>query len=127
MISRASAAYGAVARQVADTPIGLAAALNEAGTLLSQGKYAEGVKLLEPLVAGLPVGSGDQARLMMAEGAVRAGQFELAARTYEALAGGTQDMQAGYYRARAKDIRALSGKVDGQKPAEGMSLAPAGK
>lgn len=116
--AKASEAYGVIAREAADTPMGRTAALNQAGTLMAQGKYAEGVKLLESLVVRLPAEVDLQARLMLAEGAVRAGQYDLAARTYEGLASNPQNMENGYYLARATAIRAMAGSAgDAAQPA----------
>ena len=104
---KAAEAYAFVAREAADTPMGQVAAVNQAGALLSQGKYAEGVSLLQDIVGRLPEGSDVQPRLMLAEGAVRAGQYDLAASTYEALAGNGEDSSNGFYAARAAKIRAM--------------------
>ena len=104
--AKAGEAYGIVAREAADTAVGQAAALNEAGMLLAQKKYAEGVSMLQKLIPVLPEGTRMPARQMLADAAALAGQNDLAARTYEELASLNQDADRGYYLSRAAGLRA---------------------
>lgn len=83
----AAEVYAKAAKLDADGALGLAAALGEAGSLLKAGKNAEALTLLQGLEARLPGENRSvQLRQMLAEAAARAGQKDLAAKTYQALA-----------------------------------------
>ncbi len=104
---KAAEAYGRVAKAQDGSPMGLVAALNQAGSLLGAGKYQEGAALLQALLPGLTPRAAVQPRTMLAEAAARAGDYELAARTYDELAGqAEQDLDRQYCAARAEDLRA---------------------
>lgn len=106
---KAEEAYAMVSKAEYDSPVGLAAAINQAGMLMKAEKYAEGVKVLQGLLPRLTPETGGQARLMLAEGAARAGQYELAAGTYEELEKATATaLDKDYYAARANELRALA-------------------
>ncbi len=106
---KAAEGYETVARADFDTSLGLAAALNQAGSLMKLERYAEAVRVLQSLLPRLGNETGFQARMMLAEAAVRAGQPDLAAATYEEMAGQTAvAMEQDYCRTRARDIRAAA-------------------
>lgn len=100
----AAQAYGKAAKST-DGAFGLSAALGEAGTLLKAGKSAQALTLLQALQNALPGGaSAPQLRQMLAEAAIAAGQKELAARTYLALARETDGVNSSYLRTRAAEL-----------------------
>ena len=106
---KAEEGYAQVASADFDSPTGLAAALNQAGMLMGSGKYAEGVRIVQSLLPRLGQQSGVQARMMLAEGAFRAGQYDLAASTFEELAGTVPvQLDKDYCAARAGEIRAIA-------------------
>ena len=102
--------YARVAQSEYDTPTGLAAAINQAGVLMDAGKYAEGVKILQQLLPRLTPQTGVQAKMMLAEGAARGKDYELAAKTYEDLAATAliQPIEKDYCSTRARDLRAMA-------------------
>ncbi len=105
----AAQAYAKVAKADFDNPLGLASAVNQAGELFFAGKYAEGVKILQGVIPKLPEASGVQVKLMMAEGAARAKDYELAAKTYDELAASApSELDREYSATRARDIRILA-------------------
>ena len=63
---RAEQAYALVAKSAYDTPLGLAAAINQAGILMSEEKYAEGVRILQGLLPRLTPQTGVQAKMAKA-------------------------------------------------------------
>lgn len=100
----AAQAYGKAAKST-DGAFGLSAALGEAGALLKAGKSAQALTLLQGLQNALPGGaSAPQLRQMLAEAAIAAGQKELAARTYLALARETDGVNSSYLRTRAAEL-----------------------
>ena len=100
----AAQAYGKATKST-DGAFGLSAALGEAGTLLKAGKSAQALTLLQALQNALPGGaSAPQLRQMLAEAAIAAGQKELAARTYLALARETDGVNSSYLRTRAAEL-----------------------
>ena len=100
----AAQAYGKAARST-DGAFGLSAALGEASALLTAGKSAQALTLLQGLQNALPGGaSAPQLRQMLAEAAIAAGQKELAARTYLALARETDGVNSSYLRTRAAEL-----------------------
>lgn len=120
--ARAEQAYALVAKSGFDTPLGLAAAINQAGILMSEEKYAEGVRILQGLLPRLTPQTGVQAKMMLAEGAARAGQYDLAARTFDELAATAlvAPIDKDYCTTRARDLRAMAEaeKADGEKAGE---------
>ena len=116
----AAAAYGRIARDAADKPLGFAALLGQAGSLCNAGKYDEGITLLQSAIAKAPVNARGQINLMLAEAAARAGKYDLSAKTFDELAGGREGSEADYYRQRAADVRELEkqAKAEAAKPAE---------
>ena len=107
---RAEQAYALVAKSAYDTPLGLAAAINQAGILMSEEKYAEGVRILQGLLPRLTPQTGVQAKMMLAEGAARAKQYELAAKTFDDLAATAlvAPIEKDYCATRARDLRAMA-------------------
>lgn len=105
----AATAYAKAAQEDADGALGMAATLGEAGALLKAGKNAEAVTLLQKLEARLPAEARSaQMRLMLAEAAARAGQKDLAAATYAALAKDVPGLDGDYFRARAEALSPAS-------------------
>ncbi len=106
---KAAEAYGMVARAEYDSPMGLSSAVSQAGWLLRQGKYAEGLEILKSIEPRLTTQAGQQIRVMLAEAAYRAGDRELAASTYEKVAAvAASDLDREYYANRAREMRAAS-------------------
>nr|WP_296984639.1 tetratricopeptide repeat protein [uncultured Desulfovibrio sp.] len=100
----AAQAYGKAAKST-DGAFSLSAALGEAGILLQAGKSAQALTLLQGLQNALPGGASvPQLRQMLAEAAIAAGQKELAARTYLALARETDGVNSSYLRTRAAEL-----------------------
>lgn len=118
----AADAYAKVAKLDANGALGLTAALGEAGSLLKAGKNAEALTLLQGLEPRLPVENRSvQFRQMLAEAAVKAGQKDLAARTYQALAQEVKGLDGDYYRVRAEALAPAGGAQDNAasgKPAQ---------
>ena len=113
---KAEEGYAQVASADFDSPTGLAAALNQAGMLMGSGKYAEGVRIVQSLLPRLGQQSGVQARMMLAEGAFRAGQYDLAASTFEELAGTVPvQLDKDYCAARVGEIRAIAKAEQAEK------------
>lgn len=107
---RAEKAYGEVAQSGYDTPIGLAAAINQAGVLMNEQQYEAGVRILQALLPRLTPQTGVQAKMMLAEGAARSKQYELAASTYDDLAATAlvAPIEKDYCTTRARDLRAMA-------------------
>ena len=100
----AAQAYGKAAKST-DGAFGLSAALGEVGILLKAGKSAQALTLLQGLQNALSGGASvPQLRQMLAEAAIGAGQKELAARTYLALARETDGVNSSYLRTRAAEL-----------------------
>ena len=98
--------------------LGLAAALGEAGSLLKAGKNAEALTLLQGLEARLPGENRSvQLRQMLAEAAARAGQKDLAAKTYQALAQEVNGLDGEYFRVRAEALVPAAGRAP-EKPVQ---------
>ncbi len=116
--------YELVARDHYDTPLGLTSAVDQAGSLFRQGKYAEGVAILKALEPRVTQDAGQQVRMMLAEGASRAGDYELAAATFDQLAATARDeLDREYGVTRAREMRAMAaaGKTDAAKTEAGQA------
>ena len=108
----AAEVYAKAAKLDADGALGLAAALGEAGSLLKAGKNAEALTLLQGLEARLPGEDRSvQLRQMLAEAAARAGQKDLAAKTYQALAQEVNGLDGEYFRVRAEALVPAAGSA----------------
>lgn len=108
--------YAKAAKLDADGALGMAAALGEAGSLLKAGKNAEALTLLQGLEARLPGENRSvQLRQMLAEAAARAGQKDLAAKTYQALAQEVSGLDGDYFRVRAEALVPAAGSAP-EKP-----------
>lgn len=120
----AAQAYGKAAKST-DGAFGLSAALGEAGALLKAGKNAEALTLLQGLQNSLPgAARTPQLRMMMAETAIAAGQNELAARTYLALANETDGVNSSYLRARAAELDPKLAAAEAAPKASATDPAP---
>ncbi len=114
----AAEVYAKAAKLDADGALGLAAALGEAGSLLKAGKNAEALTLLQGLEARLPGENRSvQLRQMLAEAAARAGQKDLAAKTYQALAQEVNGLDGEYFRVRAEALVPAVGSAP-EKPVQ---------
>ena len=114
----AAEVYAKAAKLDADGALGLAAALGEAGSLLKAGKNAEALTLLQGLEARLPGENRSvQLRQMLAEAAARAGQKDLAAKTYQALAQEVSGLDGDYFRVRAEALVPAAGSAP-EKPVQ---------
>lgn len=112
----AAEVYAKAAKLDADGALGMAAALGEAGSLLKAGKNAEALTLLQGLEARLPGENRSvQLRQMLAEAAARAGQKDLAAKTYQALAQEVSGLDGDYFRVRAEALVPAAGSAP-EKP-----------
>ena len=82
----------------------------KSGILMSEEKYAEGVRILQGLLPRLTPQTGVQAKMMLAEGAARAKQYELAAKTFDDLAATAlvAPIEKDYCATRARDLRAMA-------------------
>ena len=110
--------YAKAAKLDADGALGMAAALGEAGSLLKAGKNAEALTLLQGLEARLPGENRSvQLRQMLAEAAARAGQKDLAAKTYQALAQEVSGLDGDYFRVRAEALVPAAGSAP-EKPVQ---------
>ncbi len=107
---KAAEGYAKVAAADYDNSLGLASAVSQAGELLFAGKYAEGVKILQGIAPRLPEASGLQVKMMLAEAASRAGQYDLAAKTYDELAASNavNELDREYAASRAKDLHIMA-------------------
>ncbi len=106
---KAAQAYEIMAKARYDTPLGLTSAVAQAGELLKGGRYAEGLAVLRAIEPRLTQESGQQVRMMMAEAAARAGEYELAAATFDKLAAtALDDLDKQYGAARARELRAMA-------------------
>lgn len=98
----AADAYARAASLGGDSALGIAGALGSAGSLLIQAKYPQALALLIELQSRLPeVAQSVEFRQMLAEAAARAGDLELAIKTYTMLADEIKTPEGGYFRARA--------------------------
>ena len=114
----AAEVYAKAAKLDADGALGLAAALGEAGSLLKAGTNAEALTLLQGLEARLPGENRSvQLRQMLAEAAARAGQKDLAAKTYQALAQEVNGLDGEYFRVRAEALVPAAGSAP-EKPVQ---------
>ncbi len=114
----AAEVYAKAAKLDADGALGMAAALGEAGSLLKAGKNAEALTLLQGLEARLPGENRSvQLRQMLAEAAARAGQKDLAAKTYQALAQEVSGLDGDYFRVRAEALVPAAGRAP-EKPVQ---------
>lgn len=114
----AAEVYAKAAKLDADGALGMAAALGEAGSLLKAGKNAEALTLLQGLEARLPGENRSvQLRQMLAEAAARAGQKDLAAKTYQALAQEVNGLDGEYFRVRAEALVPAAGSAP-EKPVQ---------
>ena len=114
----AAEVYAKAAKLDADGALGLAAALGAAGRLLKAGKNAEALTLLQGLEARLPGENRSvQLRQMLAEAAARAGQKDLAAKTYQALAQEVNGLDGEYFRVRAEALVPAAGSAP-EKPVQ---------
>ena len=114
----AAEVYAKAAKLDADGALGLAAALGEAGSLLKAGKNAEALTLLQGLEARLPGENRSvQLRQMLAEAAARAGEKDLAAKTYQALAQEVNGLDGEYFRVRAEALVPAAGSAP-EKPVQ---------
>lgn len=114
----AAEVYAKAAKLDADGALGLAAALGETGSLLKAGKNAEALTLLQGLEARLPGENRSvQLRQMLAEAAARAGQKDLAAKTYQALAQEVNGLDGEYFRVRAEALVPAAGSAP-EKPVQ---------
>ena len=114
----AAEVYAKAAKLDADGALGLAAALGEAGSLLKAGKNAEALTLLQGLEARLPGENRSvQLRQMLAEAAARAGQKDLAAKTYQAQAQEVNGLDGEYFRVRAEALVPAAGSAP-EKPVQ---------
>ncbi len=114
----AAEVYAKAAKLDADGALGLAAALGEAGSLLKAGKNAEALTLLQGLEARLPGENRSvQLRQMLAEAAARAGEKDLAATTYQALAQEVNGLDGEYFRVRAEALVPAAGSAP-EKPVQ---------
>lgn len=101
----AATAYATAAAEDADGPLGLAAALGQAGSLLKGGKAAEALALLQGIEKARPASSDTlELRQLLAEAAVAADRKDVAAATYRALASASQGLEKDYFAARAEAL-----------------------
>lgn len=106
---KAAQGYAQVAQADYDSPLGLAAAINQAGELLHAEKYAEGVKILQALKPRLTETTGMQVKMMLAEAAARARDYDLAVATYEELAlTATTEVDREYSATRVRELKAMA-------------------
>ena len=108
--ARASAAFARVAALDKDKPLGVAAALADAQTLMQAGRGAEALAVLEPLENTVPEYMRVQVRGLIALGALQAGNAERAVKAYEDLLAGAQGEDAEYYRFCIRQIKAGAAK-----------------
>lgn len=112
----AASAYASAAAEDADGPLGLAAALGQAGSLLKSGKPAEALGILQGLEQARPAGSDTlELRQLLAEAAVAADRKDVAAAAYRALAASSQGLEKDYFNARA-DALAPAASEAGAEP-----------
>lgn len=98
-------AYGKAATLGENTALGLGATLSNASLLLKAGKAADALALLQQLEQQAPtLAQMAQFRVLLAEAALKAGDSQLAAKTYQALSKQTPRREAAYYQARAKEL-----------------------
>lgn len=101
----AADAYAKAASLDGDGALGLTAALGSVGSLLMQGKFPQALALLQELEKKLPDSRNSAAlQQMLAEAASRAGQLELAQKTYQKLAEEVKTPEAAYFHSRADAI-----------------------
>ena len=106
----AAEAFATAAKRDADGALGLAASLGQATSLLKADKAAEAVTLLQAIAAqNNDLGQSPALRQLLAQAAAKAGNTDLAAKTYQALAKDAQGLDSAYFAAQAE---ALSAKKD---------------
>lgn len=102
----AADAYAKAASLDGDGALGLTAALGSVGSLLMQAEYLQALTLLQELDKKLPEASKSmEFKQMLAEAAAKAGQPELAYKTYEDLAATVKTPEAAYFKSRAEAIK----------------------
>ena len=107
----AADAFATAAKRDAEGALGLAASLSQATSLLKAGKPQEALTLLQALAAqNSDVGQHPALRQLLAQVAVKAGNTDLAAKTYQALAMDTQGLDSAYFAARAEALQAAPKK-----------------
>ena len=105
----AADAFAAAAKSDAEGALGLAASLGQATSLLKANKAQEALTLLQALATqNSDLGQHHALRLLLAQAAVKAGNSDLAAKTYQALAKEAQGLDSAYYAARAEALQAGS-------------------
>lgn len=115
----AAEAYAKAASLDGDGALGLTAALGSVGSLMMQAEYAQALALLQELEKKLPDARNSvQLQQMLAEAASKAGQLELAQKTYAALASEVKTPESAYFRSRAE---ALAAEIAARKPASQSS------
>ena len=103
----AADAFAAAAKSDADGPLGLAAALGQATSLLKADKPQDALTLLQGLSAqNADLGQNPALRQLLAQAAVKAGKLDLAAKTYQALAKDAVGLDSAYFAARAEALQA---------------------
>lgn len=98
----AADAYARAAQLDGDGALGLAAALNSAGSLLMQAEFAQALTLLQSLGAKLPAAEQSlEYQQLLAEAASKSGHNELARSIYEKLAEEVNTPEKAYFQSRA--------------------------
>lgn len=101
----AADAYAKAASLDGDGALGLTAALGSVGSLLMQAEYNQALALLLELEKKLPDSANStQLQQMLAEAAYRAGNLELAQKTYQKLGEELSTPEAAYFRSRAEAL-----------------------
>lgn len=107
----AAEAYAAAAAEDAQGALGIVAGLGQAGSLLKAGKASEALQVLQVLEGGRSQGASSlELRQLLAEAAEAAGQKDLAARTYLALAAESQGVEKDYFNSRAVALVPATGE-----------------
>ena len=102
----AAEAFASAAKSDADGPLGLAASLGQAASLLKAGKAPEALTLLQALAAqNNDLGQNPALRQLLAQAAVKAGKNDLASKTYQALAKDSAGLDSAYFAARAEALQ----------------------
>ena len=103
----AAEAFATAAKSDAEGALGLAASLGQATSLLKADKAAEAVTLLQAIAAqNSELGQSPALRQLLAQAAAKAGNNDLAAKTYQALAKESQGLDSAYFAARAEALQA---------------------
>ena len=107
----AAEAFATAAKSDAEGALGLAASLGQATSLLKADKAQEALTLLQALATqNSDLGQNPALRQLLAQAAVKAGNTDLAAKTYQALAKDTQGLDSAYFAARAEALQAAPKK-----------------